>query len=235
MNRRYCFALTSVLLFICLVCVLGLIANAFNIIALENAVKNISVMICVLSGYFAAFFCGLGLHNREKAQNLMKKFLFVLFVFYLVLLIDFTLIDNGYGRDILSVFDPDRSSFRRYLKESTNFIPFATVKLFIKGYMHHNLSWADTAVNLLGNFAFFMPVPFFLCILKNERISYFKMLIFLFLCISCVEFLQVVFMTGSCDIDDLILNLSGAMLFYFVICLPVVSGVLSKLTFGVWK
>lgn len=235
MNRRYSFALTSVLLFICLVCVLGLIANAFNIIAFENAVKNISVMICVLSGYFAAFFCGLGLKNHKKAHSLMKKFLFVLFIFYLVLLIDFTLINNGYGRDILSVFDPDRSSFRRYLKESTNFIPFATVKLFIKGYMHHNLSWADTAINLLGNFAFFMPVPFFLCILKNERISYFKMLIFLFLCISCVEFLQVVFMTGSCDIDDLILNLSGAMLFYFVVCRSSVSKILTKLTFGVWK
>jgi len=235
LNRRYSFALASVLLFICLVCVLGLIANAFNIIALENAVKNISVMICVLSGYFAAFFCGIGLQNREKAQNLMKKFLFVLFVFYLVLLIDFTLINNGYGRDILSVFDPDRSSFRRYLKESTNFIPFATVKLFIKGYVHHNLSWADTAVNLLGNFAFFMPLAFFICLLKKERISFFRMFIFLFVCIVSVECLQVVFMTGSCDIDDLILNLSGAMLFYFVICRSGVSKILTKLTFGVWK
>lgn len=235
MNRRYCFGLTSVLGFICLLCVFGLVANAFNIIALGNAVKNISVIICVLSGYGAAFFCGLGFENRDKSQSIMKKFLFLLFAFYLLLLIDFTLIDNSYGRDILSVFDPDRSSFRRYLKESTNFIPFATVKLFIKGYIHYNLSLADTVVNLLGNFAFFMPIPFFVCVLKNKRISYFKMLVFLFLCISCVEFLQVVFMTGACDIDDLILNLSGAMLFYFVVCRSSVSKILTKLTFGVWK
>ena len=235
MNRRYCFSLASVLGFICLVCIFGLVANAFDIISFEKNVKNISVIIGIISSFGSVFFCGLGFQNNHKANKLMSRYLFVLFILYFILLVDFTLLDNNYGRNILSVFDPDRSSFRRYLKECTNFVPFATIKLFIKGYINNNLSLGDTVVNLFGNFTFFMPVPFFVCVFKKGKINFLKMLVFLFLCITVVEFLQVVFMTGSCDIDDLILNLSGAALFYFIICRRSVSDMLSKLTFGVWK
>ena len=88
-------------------------------------------------------------------------------------------------------------------------------------------------VNILSTTGLFQYVA--IKCAKLAKGSPLKMLILLFLCISCVEFLQVVFMTGSCDIDDLILNLSGAMLFYFVICRSGVSKILTKLTFGVWK
>ena len=50
-----------------------------------------------------------------------------------------------------------------------------------------------------------------------------------------VEILQFVFLTGSSDIDDLILNVGGAMTGYGLIKMPIVSKILSHITFGVWK
>ena len=49
-----------------------------------------------------------------------------------------------------------------------------------------------------------------------------------------VELLQFLFLTGSSDIDDVILNVSGAMCFYAVIKIKQVSAAVSKFTFGAW-
>ena len=49
-----------------------------------------------------------------------------------------------------------------------------------------------------------------------------------------IELLQLLFLTGSTDIDDLILNTSGAMLCYYVLHKKRISKAIRWLTFGVW-
>ncbi len=235
MNRRYYFSIASVLGLICFVCIFGLLANAFNFISLENFVRNISMALCVISGYSAVFFCGLGFNNSEKAQKIIRKSLWVLFILYLITLVDFTLINDAYGRNILNIFNWNFNDWRIHSTQSTNFIPFATVNLFINGYKNNSLSLTDTLVNLLGNFMIFMPLTFFVRVLKKSKIGWRGILSVVAVSVVTVELLQLIFMTGACDIDDLILNLSGAMLFYCFLCKDKVSRMISKLTFGVWK
>jgi hypothetical protein len=45
----------------------------------------------------------------------------------------------------------------------------------------------------------------------------------LILSVVTVELLQFIFMVGSCDVDDLILNVTGGMLFFLFLRLPPLS------------
>ena len=173
--------------------------------------------------------------NEKKSYKYMKNFLLAAFIIYILILLDFTLVAGGFGRDIFKIFSFDRQSYMDYIRENTNFIPFATVKLFISGYMKNALGLWDTILNLIGNFLGFMPLTFFLHLyFKNTR-SFGKMLLTVIITVIIVEILQLIFLTGSCDIDDLILNTSGAMLFYVFLKSKRISEKLNKLTFGLWE
>ena len=47
--------------------------------------------------------------------------------------------------------------------------------------------------------------------------------------------MQLLFLTGASDIDDVILNVAGAMCLYAVLRIKKISRAISKFTFGVWK
>ncbi len=203
-----------------------LIFNTFNMIA---------GAVAVFSGYFASFFCCIGMETADRKRRMMRRFLTGLLVFYIVMLTDFTLIDDSFGRNIYNVLDWNKEAFSKYLKESTNIIPFATVRLFIRGYINEKLSLSATVVNLLGNFTAFMPIPFFIGAFGKGKYRPLKVFLLVLAFVLCVELLQLAFLTGACDIDDVILNTSGAMLFYFISRNNSVSKGIKKLTFGVWK
>ncbi len=74
--------------------------------------------------------------------------------------------------------------------------------------------------NLLGNLFLFAPVGAALpCLFHRQRrfwIFLFTMLAILLL----VEGVQLFTGTGSCDVDDIILNLAGALLAYGMVAIP---------------
>ncbi len=72
-------------------------------------------------------------------------------------------------------------------------------------------------LNLAGNLIAFAPMGVFLPALFRWQRSIFFYTASLTLSITAVEVLQVYTGTGSCDVDDLILNLAGALL-VFIIC-----------------
>ncbi len=233
MNRRYCLGIASVLYFLCFVAASGHIAYSFEIIELTHSVKIVSDAVFVISGYAASFFYCLTL--EKKATDFMRTVIFLLFCFYIITLLDFTLIDDNFGRNIFNFLSWDGEAFSKYINESTNLIPFATVKLFIKGYFEDNLTLWDTVLNVFGNFVAFMPLPFFVSVFFKKYRTYFKMFILVLIAVMTIELLQFVFLTGSSDIDDLILNTSGAMLFYYLLHRKKISKGISLLTFGVWN
>ena len=233
MNRRYCLGIASVLYFLCFVAFCGQIAYTFELVELTHSVKIVSDAVSVISGFTASFFYCLTL-NEKKANVFMRRVLFLLFVFYIIMLVDFTLIDDNFGRNIFNFLSWDRKAFAEYLNTSTNFIPFATVKLFINGYVKDYLSFWDTSLNLLGNFLVFMPFTFFTAIFFYKPRPYLKMFFTVLIATVAIELLQLLFLTGSTDIDDLILNTSGAMLCYYVLHKKRISKVFHWLTFGVW-
>ena len=127
------------------------------------------------------------------------------------------------------------SGFSDYINTSTNLVPFYTVRLFINGYKNGNVAFSVMHENIFGNFVVFMPLSFFLGCLFKRFNKWYSVLITVTLSVVAVELLQLLFLTGSSDIDDVILNVTGSMCLYVVLRIKKVSRIISKITFGVWK
>ena len=101
-------------------------------------------------------------------------------------------------------------------KENVNLVPFATVKLYLrllqKGANRALLRHA--VVNLVGNVVMFVPLGWFLPSVWENLRAFFKTLFLAAVLICLVEAVQLATGLGSCDVDDLILNLWGVILGY---------------------
>ena len=235
MNRRYLLGLSSVLYFVSLCALVMLVAGEFDLITFAHSEKIFAGVLAVVSGFFAASLTALANDNESRRGKIIKRCLIFTFVFYLIMLIDFTLIDEGMGRNIFNVFSWNRAAFRDYIDTSTNIVPFHTVKLFINGYKNGNVAFLVMHENIFGNFVAFMPLCFFLACLFKPFNKWYRVLVAVTLSVMAVELLQLLLLTGASDIDDVILNVTGAMCFYLVLRIKKVSRVISKFTFGVWR
>ncbi len=235
MNRRYLSALASVLYFVSLTAVIAMAAHALDLITLAHGEKIMTGVLVVVSGYAASALRAFGTDNDGRRKKIIRRQLFFTFIFYLIMLADFTLVDDSMGRNIFNVFRWNETAFEEYINTSTNLVPFETVRLFINGYLNGHLSLAIMLENILGNFVVFMPLVFFTVCLFKHFDRWYSNLIAVLLSVMTVELLQLLFLTGSSDVDDVILNVSGAMCFYAVLRIGRISRGISKFTFGVWK
>ncbi len=104
------------------------------------------------------------------------------------------------------------------VKMSINLVPFRS----IRGNVFYIIEGTDrymirhSVINLLGNIALFMPYGF--CVPRLfERFRRFGMFVLLSLGILLsVETIQVLTLRGSFDIDDIILNMLGAVIGFFL-------------------
>ncbi len=108
--------------------------------------------------------------------------------------------------------------FSRPTADRINLRPIATVKLYlnlIKSSKDPYLlvhSW----VNLVGNVVMFIPLGYLLPKTFTPLRKFFKLFLCVMLSIIAVELLQLFTGLGSCDIDDLILNMAGAVIGYLI-------------------
>ena len=72
------------------------------------------------------------------------------------------------------------------------------------------------AYNLFGNIVLFIPYGIFLPNLFKCLREFWKVVLFGIITIVCVELLQIITLRGSCDIDDLILNMIGIFIGYIM-------------------
>ena len=95
--------------------------------------------------------------------------------------------------------------------EEISFIPFMTIIEMLQGGIT-----LHTIINIIGNIVMFIPVGFFSPLLWTKLNSLKKVVLFGFGISFIIEFTQL-FLIRATDIDDLILNTSGAMLGYLVL------------------
>lgn len=105
------------------------------------------------------------------------------------------------------------------MKGNINLIPLHTLRgmfyLLKKQPNPYLVSFAY--VNLFGNIAAFVPLGLLLpCLWKPMRSIGYFLLCTVFLIIA-VELIQLFSLRGSCDIDDLILNVIGALIGYLLL------------------
>ena len=85
-----------------------------------------------------------------------------------------------------------------------NIVPLETIKLY-----WHIIPRSTAIINLGGNVIMFIPLGFFLPRAFPKLKKFFKCFFTAMLIITLVELAQFFTILGSCDIDDLILNMVG--------------------------
>ena len=96
-----------------------------------------------------------------------------------------------------------------------NMVPFNEIMRYIRNY--RRIGAFHVVINLLGNVLLFFPFGFLLPTFwpPGEKNHPFMMFATALSFSSVVEHLQYVTSVGSADIDDVILNTTGALLGYF--------------------
>jgi len=185
--------------------------------------------IVLLSG--SCLFMYIGGYKLSKATNnnkAMKVNLFIFFIIYLVLLITLTLFDPIWGRHGINNFI-DTNSFKYYIDHALNLVPFKTISLYIKNLDYNALSTQNIVFNLVGNFVCMMPFALFLPLLFKCERKFFRFSETM-LCITIsIELIQFITTSGTCDIDDVILNASGAILLYGILNIPFIKRIIYKI------
>lgn len=108
----------------------------------------------------------------------------------------------------------------KYIQRNTNLIPFKTIGEFMTRYRENTINTDTVVKNLLGNLILLLPMGFlFPCVFSGLRRSA-ALLSVIFGINLLLEIMQILFRTGSFDIDDLILNFIGACIGYgmWVVC-----------------
>ena len=114
------------------------------------------------------------------------------------------------------------------MKYSFNIVPFKTINLFVSGYMNEIVSFRSLSINIFGNICAFMPYAIFLALMfkgMNKFMNFFTAITF---SVIIIELLQFVTMSGSCDIDELILNVSGACIVYLIIRIKCINKLIHR-------
>lgn len=106
----------------------------------------------------------------------------------------------------------DDVSFIEYIQFSSNFVPFQTISIYFNALFDGSMNIDIPIKNLFGNLLMFLPMgiylPYFLR--KLNKLGTFTISIIILL--LSIEVIQLVTRLGSFDIDDLILNMVGALI-----------------------
>lgn len=138
-----------------------------------------------------------------------KVIMGVVFSVYLALLIKVILFK--YPMDmILTILKSDEISPLSVRIAKSNFIPLKTIFRFL--FESHSVR--ISMKNILGNIVAFVPLGFLLSIVFN-RLSKFKSIIFSSFILSLIlEIIQLLTAIGDFDVDDVLLNVFGALCGY---------------------
>lgn len=180
--------------------------------------------------YFGTLFYCKKLNKKEK-KKMLKLTWTAMLVMYLSLVFTFTWLESYYGRirqDGLFIWDLSSSEREIYFKTGYQDKIFATLKRMYNGYKENRITLRFFLQNIVGNLLLLMPMGYFFPkLFKKQRNSFLFLITILFTAVL-IEGVQLVLMIGVCDIDDLLLNITGAMLLYFILKIPIFKPLLEK-------
>lgn len=186
------------------------------------------IVLCVASLF--AYCGGRFLTKYHNSKNYMKASIWVMFILYLLLLINFMILGNNFGRNFEFIFTASKETIKSYFDNNFNVIPFDT----IGNYLDNSGVYFDiklVCINILGNLICFMPFAFFLKYLFSKENKFINFFLTILLIVISFELIQLLTLSGSFDIDDIILNTSGAILFYLFISLKGIDKLLRNIFF----
>ena len=146
--------------------------------------------------------------DKKIDKNKLKKTTYaVLLVLYIMMILNLTIFDRHMNAFVWQGWD-------NYFKYGgLNIVPFRTILKYIVNIKQY---WPRFfIINIFGNIVVFMPVQYFM-IKVFGKLSLKKYLLINIIMISLIEILQFVTNCGTLDIDDLILNVFGMSIIYYL-------------------
>ena len=168
--------------------------------------------------------------NIEIKEEIKKQSLILMFSIYILGLISILFLSNTYRLNYL--WDNHKVALfsSENITMNMNLIPFKTISTLISRLLNSSLNLSIVLENILGNLILFAPFGFFIPMLFSNKINKLKSFTLLMLIsIVLVEVLQYLLRVGQADIDDVILNLSGAVLVYYLMQTKIVKKIINKI------
>lgn len=146
-------------------------------------------------------------------KNLKNKIILFVFCVYILCIILLTILPPRHFQP--DNFRIDWSSIKSIINSSVNLIPFATISRYLR-----IISWNVAINNLIGNVLLFLPFGILLPSIWEKMRKWSIIAITTLLISVTIEVMQL-FLGRRTDIDDVILNVSGAMLGYIMYSMSV--------------
>ena len=226
MKTKRILLILSILFYLFSIIIIGayLLFDLTKTISMTAILRLLLLIISCIFLYFGGFY----LSKYRNDNKPMKVNLWIFFILYLLLFFTLTLFDEYFGRTGFFNISWSSETLNSYLKDRFNIIPFATITSYINAFD----SLYDTSTimyNLLGNIVACIPMAFFLPLLFKKQNNFKVFLITIILFVLGIELLQFITLSGSCDIDDLILNVSFALIIYKILKIPSLNKLLRNI------
>lgn len=131
----------------------------------------------------------------------LRRVLILAFAAYALFMLYLLLVRNRGGLPV------DPTAWRR---EQFNLIPFHSVQEYLADLFGTDpVKTRAAVINLGGNVLLFVPFGFLIPVLFAKFRSLSRVLLLMAAVMTAVEILQLLTCRGHCDVDDLILNLTG--------------------------
>ena len=149
-------------------------------------------------------------HNKKYKSINSDRILWLLFGAYCIALFLILFVINRFNIGDEPYWDQ--------VKMSINLVPFRTIYGSLYSIIHRTIPYLipHEIISLLGNFALLMPFGYFIPRLFEKYRVFIKFILFTFVVLLSIETLQVLTIRGCFDVDDIILNLAGAVIGFFI-------------------
>ena len=109
-------------------------------------------------------------------------------------------------------------TYWEHISMNINMVPFYTIKqnLYLIFKQTNPYLVPHATINLLGNIIGFIPFGILLPTLLKQANIFKKFFFYTISSILIIELIQLFTLRGSCDIDDLILNMLGSLIGYTI-------------------
>ena len=145
--------------------------------------------------------------KKQSAQHPLLRFLFIIYCGVMLWLL--------FGR---SVGWDSSISYEQMLMRNINTTPFYTIKNYLRVIVDrtNDSVYIHCLINLLGTILLFIPIGMLIPKLWKKLRNFLKFGFICLLMILAVELIQLFALLGSCDIDDVILNMTGLTTGYII-------------------
>ena len=149
---------------------------------------------------------------NKTEKNRKERILAVVFLLYLLFLIRMIVFKYPL-QQMLQIVDTWQKDVVLEGLHTANFIPFKTIKMYIRYY---DMPGIRSFSNLFGNILIFVPVGILLPLVHRASRNVWVMLLNAFLLVVGIEVFQLFSNFGAFDVDDIILNCLGVLIGRFI-------------------